>query len=58
MTEKNLNVYFSDFRNKTIGINQTIQTPYGTKPLVYMDWIASGRLYEPIESVITSKIGR
>jgi len=34
-----------------------IETPYGKKRLVYADWIASGRLYEPIERRISDDIG-
>lgn len=41
--------HFLPFRNHIIGIDASIETPYGRKPLVYADWTASGRLYEPIE---------
>ena len=46
---KNLENYFLPFRNKVIGINQTFETPFGNKKIIYADWIASGRLYEDIE---------
>lgn len=49
--------YFSPFRENIIGINQTFQTPYGIKNLVYADWIASGRLYRPIEDKISNGFG-
>jgi selenocysteine lyase/cysteine desulfurase len=49
--------YFERFRRKIIGIDQTIETPYGTIPLLYADWIASGRLYQPIEQTIAEEIG-
>ncbi|HPX04698.1 MAG TPA: hypothetical protein PLC17_02090, partial [Tenuifilaceae bacterium] len=49
--------YFSPFRENIIGINQTYQTPYGIKNLVYADWIASGRLYRPIEDKISNDFG-
>lgn len=52
-----LESYFEPFRNKIVGIDQTIRTPYGTKPLVYADWIASGRLYQPIEDRMLYDIG-
>ena len=45
----NLEQYFQSFREQVVGYNTTIKTPYGEKPLVYADWIASGRLYRPIE---------
>lgn len=53
----NLDSYFLQFRNNIIGHNATINTPFGVKPIVYADWIASGRLYQPIEDIITNKIG-
>jgi selenocysteine lyase/cysteine desulfurase len=49
--------YFSQFRNHITGINASFDTPYGRKPLVYADWIASGRLYAPIEKQISDVIG-
>ena len=55
MTE--LEKYFSPFRNNITGIEMEIDTPYGKKPLVYADWIASGRLYTPIEKRISDDIG-
>lgn len=53
----NLEKHFNKFRENTIGWNATIETPQGTKPLVYADWIASGRLYGPIEDLLKDKIG-
>ncbi len=53
----NLENHFEKFRRNTIGFDAKITTPYGEKPLVYADWIASGRLYGPIEEIISSKIG-
>jgi selenocysteine lyase/cysteine desulfurase len=53
----NLEQYFRPFRENIVGINQHIQTPYGEKPLVYADWTASGRLYNPIEQRISHDIG-
>ena len=49
--------YFSQFRDHIIGINQTISTPYGSKKILYADWTASGRLYGPIEKVMTDGFG-
>ncbi len=49
--------YFSEFREKTIGRNKRIITPYGTPHLVYADWTASGRLYEDIEQTMRDKVG-
>ena len=55
MTE--LEKYFDLFRQNIIGIDAQIETPYGKKELIYADWIASGRLYGPIEKRMTSQIG-
>lgn len=52
-----LEKHFSSFRKGIIGIDQTFNSPYGQKKIVYADWIASGRLYEPIEKNILQKFG-
>ncbi len=52
-----LEKYFEKYRRNIIGIDAQINTPYGPKKLVYADWIASGRLYSPIEKRITYDIG-
>lgn len=49
--------YFSTFRNNTIGFDQFFRTPYGLQKMIYADWIASGRLYRPIEDTIINSIG-
>ena len=49
--------HFKKFRENTIGYDASIETPFGMKPLVYADWIASGRLYAPIEDILKNKIG-
>ncbi|WP_151733627.1 aminotransferase class V-fold PLP-dependent enzyme ['Paenibacillus yunnanensis' Narsing Rao et al. 2020] len=52
-----LDEHFAYFRGRTVGIRQHIVTPYGRKPLLYADWTASGRLYEPIERRIQDSLG-
>ncbi len=49
--------YFEKFRKNIIGYNQTFKSPYGEKRIVYADWIASGRLYAPIEKKIAGTFG-
>lgn len=49
--------YFTSFRDQIIGIDHHFESPYGRVPLVYADWIASGRLYHPIERKMTEVIG-
>lgn len=48
---------FLSFRKNTIGIDMAFDGPYGQKKIIYADWIASGRLYRPIEKSISEKIG-
>jgi selenocysteine lyase/cysteine desulfurase len=52
-----LEKYFSQFRSNIIGIDAVIETPFGKKKVIYADWIASGRLYKPIETKISEDIG-
>jgi selenocysteine lyase/cysteine desulfurase len=49
--------YFEKFRRNTIGNNQQYTSPYGKKRMIYADWVASGRLYRPIEKRIMDEIG-
>jgi len=49
--------HFSKFRALTIGNDLYFDTPYGRKKMIYADWVASGRLYAPIEEKIAKVIG-
>lgn len=49
--------YFDKFRKNIVGINSTFNSPYGEKKIIYADWIASGRLYGPIEKKILEDFG-
>jgi selenocysteine lyase/cysteine desulfurase len=53
----NLENYFSKFRENTVGVNHSFKSMYGKQNLLYADWIASGRLYAPIEDIMLHKIG-
>jgi len=55
MSEKE--IYFRKFRANIIGIEESFNSPYGNKDLIYADWVASGRLYRPIEESIQNKFG-
>ncbi|TPG36152.1 aminotransferase class V-fold PLP-dependent enzyme [Flavobacterium pectinovorum] len=57
IAETLLEKYFSKFRENTVGINHTFESVYGNQKIVYADWIASGRLYLPIEDIMLNKIG-
>ncbi|MFN4199497.1 MAG: aminotransferase class V-fold PLP-dependent enzyme, partial [Flavobacterium sp.] len=56
-TQSQLEQHFKTFRQHIIGINETIETPFGTKKVIYTDWTASGRLYRPIEEKIMNEFG-
>jgi selenocysteine lyase/cysteine desulfurase len=49
--------YFDKFRKNTIGQDQMYLSPYGRKRIIYADWVASGRLYKPIEDRVAKVIG-
>jgi selenocysteine lyase/cysteine desulfurase len=52
-----LEEHFTPFRENTVGWDITFTSPYGEKRIVYADWIASGRLYKPIEDKIKNLFG-
>ncbi len=54
---KNIEAFFSPFRQNILGIDQTYQGPYGQQRVIYADWIASGRLYIPIEDAMRNQFG-
>lgn len=49
--------YFKKFRKNIIGVDQDFTSHYGVQRIVYADWIASGRLYKPIEDKISKTFG-
>ena len=53
----NLEKYFQQFRKHIIGDDHQFDSINGSQKLTYADWIASGRLYRPIEEILTTKIG-
>jgi selenocysteine lyase/cysteine desulfurase len=57
MYPTNLESYFQQFRNHIIGHDATFEGPEGRKPIIYCDWTASGRLYEPIERKMMEEFG-
>lgn len=45
-----LETYFNSFKKNIIGEEKTMSSPFSTElPLLYFDWTASGRAYQPIE---------
>ncbi len=55
MTE--LEKYFEQFRKNIVGNNASFDSPFGRQKMIYADWIASGRLYGPIEDKIKNDYG-
>lgn len=51
-----LEKHFEPFRKQIIGIDQTFEGPFGVTKILYADWIASGRMYAPIEKIINDQI--
>lgn len=56
-TMSKLEKYFAPFREKIIGQENTFHSPFGEQKILYADWIASGRLYGPIEEKLSREIG-
>jgi selenocysteine lyase/cysteine desulfurase len=52
-----LETFFDEFRKNTVGAGSTFYGPYGEKEIVYADWLASGRLYGPIEKALQDRFG-
>lgn len=52
-----LEKYFEKFRRNIVGIDAAFKSPYGIQKIIYADWIASGRLYGPIEDKIKNLFG-
>ena len=52
-----LEKYFKKFRKNTVGYDASFYSPYGKKKIVYADWIASGRLYGPLEKKMLKEFG-
>ena len=49
--------HFKKFRKNIVGLNERYHSPYGKKKLLYADWVASGRLYKPIEEKLLKTVG-
>ena len=47
-TKTELECYFDQFRKDIIGINQSFESPFGERKIIYAAWTASGRLYRPV----------
>ncbi len=52
-----LEEHFEPFRKNIVGYDHYFNSPYGEKKIIYADWIASGRLYYPIEKEMIETYG-
>jgi len=52
-----LEIYFEKFREEIVGIDHHFKSPFGDTKIIYADWIASGRMYQPIEKKISETFG-
>jgi len=53
----NLENHFKKFRKNTVGNEARFYSPFGKQTIVYGDWIASGRLYKPLEKRMLKDFG-
>ena len=51
-----LEAHFAPFRANIIGIDQDFETPFGRRRILYADWTASGRMFRPIEQMLSEEI--
>lgn len=49
--------FFQYFKHQTIGNDIEYNSPFGKQRMIYADWVASGRLYGPIEEKIQHLFG-
>ena len=52
-----LEAYFSPYRNGIVGNTLTMKQGDREVPVLYADWTASGRLYQPVENFILDELG-
>jgi selenocysteine lyase/cysteine desulfurase len=56
-SQTDLEQHFTSFRHNIVGVDQEFTSSYGKQKVIYADWIASGRLYEPIERLLLERFG-
>lgn len=52
-----LSLHFQEFRKNIIGNDLVYKSHSGEQRMLYADWVASGRLYRPIEERLSTVIG-
>ena len=53
---ESLQQYFAPFRANIIGIDHDFESPCGRQTILYADWTASGRMFGPIEQMLSEEI--
>jgi len=56
MVDHNLEEYFQKFADQVIGCHQEFEGPFGLQRILYADWVASARFYQPIEDRLAKYI--
>lgn len=54
--DSTLENYFAVFARDIIGKDQVFDSPFGQKEIIYADWTASGRAFQPIEDCIQKNV--
>lgn len=54
---ENTDHYWDHFRQHIIGKDLEFENEHGKHKVLYADWIASGRLYRPIEEALSNQVG-
>lgn len=57
MKKTALEQYFDHYRNNTVGHDLSYESPYGPMRMIYADWVATGRLYRPVEERMIEVVG-
>ncbi len=51
-----LEQYFENISSNIIGNDISFESPYGTQQVLYADWVASARMYKPIEDKVSQYV--
>jgi selenocysteine lyase/cysteine desulfurase len=51
-----LESFFAEFRRNILGQQQMFESPFGEKKMIYADWTATGKAYQPIEECLQQQV--
>ncbi len=57
IVQDQVDLLFENIAKEVIGHDLELENNFGKRRLIYADWIASGRLYEPIERLMVDHFG-